>query len=311
MSVEELKSEMSKSSKSTKSDGYKSDVYMDDGRDTLLGVRSKSTSSVGGCGGVGGGVGGCVGGLDGVGGDTKVVELVTVDESIPSNRQVYQIHIDVESMGLYGTAFEVGARILNHERVEVATWRGYTDYRGTLEYGLPVTDPRNRTEWVEANVASVKLVREHDHKLVLVGLGYNVYPTSRALRDGFWAWYRKWYTTLTGTYSCTIEVVADCAYPVESNFFRACIEDDLAMRNWHGPFPLHEVQTLVAMLMKTRVMLSATPAQCMRFLAHLNRREVGELPEHDPLADARQSGRIYNFCEDVLNGSVTIDLAMF
>ena len=33
--------------------------------------------------------------------------------------------------------------------------------------------------------------------------------------------------------------------PVESGLFRACVEDSPAERTWEGPYPLHEVATLL------------------------------------------------------------------
>jgi hypothetical protein len=70
---------------------------------------------------------------------------------------------------------------------------------------------------------------------------------------------------------------ADCAWPVEARFLAACV-DDREDRYWQGPYPLHEIASL-------RLAAGFDP------LATVDRR-LGELPAHNPLADARQSARL-------------------
>lgn len=73
--------------------------------------------------------------------------------------------------------------------------------------------------------------------------------------------------------------VADCSWPVEARFLAACIDKDRRGRQWDGPYPLHDVATA-------------------RFAAGLDPlattdRLPNEEPKHDPLADARQSARLF------------------
>ena len=79
--------------------------------------------------------------------------------------------------------------------------------------------------------------------------------------------------------------VADCGAPCEAGFLRACVEDDLANRQWNAPYPLHELGTLL--------LVRGLDPQ-----ANYERLE-NELPKHNPLGDARQSGRLWieNYCE--------------
>lgn len=71
---------------------------------------------------------------------------------------------------------------------------------------------------------------------------------------------------------------ADCCWPVEARFLAACVDDRLEERQWEGPYPLHDIATL-------RLAAGFDP------LATVDRLP-GELPAHNPLADARQSARL-------------------
>lgn len=75
------------------------------------------------------------------------------------------------------------------------------------------------------------------------------------------------------------ELVADCAWPVEARFLAACVDDFPESRRWLGPYPLHDVASV-------------------RLAAGLDPRDTtprlpGEGPMHNPLADARQSARLF------------------
>ncbi len=80
-------------------------------------------------------------------------------------------------------------------------------------------------------------------------------------------------------------MVADCPWPVESRFLSDCIRD-LQMS---GPYPLIDVASVVLASGRDPV-------------ATFDRLE-NELPKHDPLADARQSARI--FIESLTNITTT------
>lgn len=74
-------------------------------------------------------------------------------------------------------------------------------------------------------------------------------------------------------------MVADCAWPVEARFLLACVRAGGGDRTWDGPYPLHDVAT-------ARLAAGLDP------LGTENRRP-DEMPAHDPLADARQSARLF------------------
>lgn len=96
--------------------------------------------------------------------------------------------------------------------------------------------------------------------------------TPKAVRDCFWAAWRRWAEQGAA-------LVADCAWPVEARFLAACIDDDPSGRQWLGPYPLHDVAS-------ARFVAGFDPLEAVARLPT-------ELPQHDPLADARQSARLW------------------
>lgn len=96
--------------------------------------------------------------------------------------------------------------------------------------------------------------------------------TTAEVRQAFWRDWRRW--AAEGAV-----LVADCAWPVEARFLAACIDMDPEGRRWQGPYPLHDVAT-------ARLAAGFDP------LATVDRLPSEE-PKHDPLADARQSARLW------------------
>lgn len=73
-------------------------------------------------------------------------------------------------------------------------------------------------------------------------------------------------------------MAVECGWPVEARFLNACIDDDRGARNWSGPYPMHEIAS---------IMLSAGMDPMTTY-----DRLPCELPAHEPLADARLSARL-------------------
>lgn len=96
-------------------------------------------------------------------------------------------------------------------------------------------------------------------------------PTKLHLRNTFWHEWRRWADV-------GAVLVADCAWPVEANFLSACVRQNHAEREWRGPYPLHDLASV--MLARGRNPLAP------------NDRLPDELPAHHPLHDARQSARL-------------------
>lgn len=97
------------------------------------------------------------------------------------------------------------------------------------------------------------------------------FESPKELRAEFWEmWvgYKKWGALL----------VADCCWPVEARFLAACVDDAPLTREWEGPYPLHDLASII--LAKGGDPLAT------------RERLPDELPAHDPLCDARQSARL-------------------
>lgn len=156
---------------------------------------------------------------------------------------------DVESVGLHGEGFAVGFVVVDSLGKPLAehcifcnpdTAQGNDDGR----------------DWVKTNCPELSGVKR-------------ISPIQ--VRNSFWSHYQIW--KAQGAI-----LVADCAWPVEARFLAQCIDDHAEQRQWEGPYPLHDLASIL--IAKGKDPLTKFP------------RLKTELPEHDPLNDARQSARI-------------------
>lgn len=161
--------------------------------------------------------------------------------------------LDVECIGLYGDVFAVGISILDEKGNEIESLFLRADHN--LANGL-----EDNKKWIEGNVIPT-----------LDKINCN---SLKELRDKFW----EFYTNSRGEYPDLI-IVSDCGSPCEAGFFRECVLDDIQNRQWSAPYPLHELGTL----------LLARGKDPLAIYSRLS----NELPKHNPLADARQSGRLW------------------
>lgn len=161
---------------------------------------------------------------------------------------------DVESIGLHGEGFAVGWVIINGYGVEVTQ-------------GL-VSCPQDKANLdVQYDCREDRLwVGEHIPELPR-GICYSC---PHQVRAAFWEQFQHWQKQ-------GALLVADCSWPVETRFLNQCVEDDRS-RTWEGPYPLHDLGSIL--LAKGKDPLQKFP------------RLENELPEHNPLCDARQSARI-------------------
>ena len=155
---------------------------------------------------------------------------------------------DVESIGLHGEGYAVGFVVIDKDGTE-------------LDSGVLACPPEKASgddpdrKWVAENIPPIA--------------SNHLNPNN--VRVYFWEKWMEW--KAKGAL-----MFAECAWPVEARFLIQCIEWDVNERRWHGPYPLHDVAS---------VMLAAG----MDPMANYDR-EPNELPKHDPLADARQSARL-------------------
>jgi hypothetical protein len=160
---------------------------------------------------------------------------------------VLAVVFDVESRGLHGEGFAVGAVVVNGDDI--------------IEEFLAACPP----EKAKGTDDNLRWVKENCPSMV------TDYETPAQVRSVFWDWWLKWKAqgaVLTG----------DCVWPVEANFLSACVGDNLATREWEGPYPLMDIAPIMW-------------ANGMNPLA-THSRWPDELPAHHPLNDARQSARL-------------------
>lgn len=157
---------------------------------------------------------------------------------------------DVESIGLHGEGFAVGWVIINQYGIEI-------------NHGLCACHPKlasgsqNNRKWVEENIQPISSLIQCN--------------STRDVRSCFWSQWVGWKTR-------GAILVADCCWPVEARFLAACVEDEPSEREWEGPYPLHDLASVI--------MAKGNDPLAKR------ERKANEIPEHNPLADARQSARL-------------------
>lgn len=154
---------------------------------------------------------------------------------------------DVESIGLHGEGFAVAWVVVNRDGERLGEGCMSTDPKQCAG-----TDEGRR--WVSENVPPLEQTS----------------PTKQHLRNTFWHEWRKWADR-------GAVLVADCAWPVEANFLTACVKLNHAEREWQGPYPLHDLASILLIL----------GADALAAAERLS----DELPVHHPLMDARQSAR--------------------
>jgi len=156
---------------------------------------------------------------------------------------------DVESIGLHGEGFAVAGGVY------IA---GAAQYE--FRFCCPTEEAAGSDDdraWVKANIPAMEITHRS--------------PAS--VRDAFWAeWLeaKKQYPK--------ISMAGECLWPVEAGFVARCISQDKETRNWEGPYPFHEIAS---------IMLSAGMDPMITY-----ERQPSELPTHEPLADTRLSARL-------------------
>lgn len=155
---------------------------------------------------------------------------------------------DVESIGLHGEGFAVAWVVVNldGERLDEGCLAcNPAQCAGTDESRL----------WVSENVPPLECTS----------------PTRHHLLNTFWFAWRYWADK-------GAVLVADCAWPVETNFMSACVRQNCVEREWQGPYPLHDLASVLLALDRDPLAI--------------NERQADELPTHHPLMDSRQSARL-------------------
>lgn len=159
--------------------------------------------------------------------------------------------LDVESIGLHGEGFAFGYVIIEDgKEIDSAHRSCHPDKAEGNESGR---------KWVDVNVPIPKYLED----------------SPEDVRLSFWSAWKYWKEK-------GAILFADCGWPVEARFLNQCVEDNLEVREWQGPYPLHDIATF-------RMALGFDPLGTYP-------RIKGETPAHNPLADARQSARLLMEC---------------
>jgi hypothetical protein len=132
----------------------------------------------------------------------------------PISGETKLLSVDVESNGLHGPAFAVGAVLIKLDGSIVDEFQARSPIEGEL-------DP-----WVKENVLPPMEDFAETHK------------DAKSMRADFWQWYKK--AKEQADY-----VMFDNGYPVEARFFLSCQDDDIDANYWDHPFPVLELASLL------------------------------------------------------------------
>ena len=160
------------------------------------------------------------------------------------------LSFDLESNGLHGQAFAVGAVVFDGHG------RTHEEFSARVDLGKEV-DP-----WVKANVLPVIADMQITH------------PDYISMREGFWEWYVKNQPDVD-------YVLVNNGYPVEYRFLLDCQEADMDTRYWQHPFPILELSSLQMLVQnKSKV----TKSKLFKQLSTTEKRFV-----HHPVHDAKKA----------------------
>lgn len=165
---------------------------------------------------------------------------------------------DCESVGLHGKTFAVAGGIYDIFGQAVPGSEFIFACDPHPQWAVAGREKEDM-EWIEANVT----IRE----------GAIRCGTSHEVRHRFWGLWEAAKAGFPG-----ISMFVECGWPVEARFLLECIADDPVTRNWKGPYPMHEIAS---------VMLAAGMDPMDPF-----DRQPQEMPPHEPLADVRLSARL-------------------
>ncbi len=163
------------------------------------------------------------------------------------------LSFDLETNGLHGKAFAVGAIVM--------------DAGGTVldEFSARARLTEKADDWVKNNVlpAIAEMPITHDNY--------------EELREAFWAWYLQ--AKPKADY-----VLVNNGYPVEYRFLLDCQEANLDDRYWQHPFPILELSSL---LLIADQISGATKRQLKKSLIDSSTHNT-----HHPLDDAKLAVRL-------------------
>jgi hypothetical protein len=157
------------------------------------------------------------------------------------------LSIDVESNGLHGAAFAVGAVLVNGRGEVLDEFVGRSPIEGEVD------------KWVTKNV--LPAVNELPEN----------YDSATKMREAFWTWYKA-------AKDQADYVLVDNGYPVEARFLINCQDEDLDNRYWDHPFPLLDLSSMLLQV--------AVKPQAVRHLLVADELGERVVQQHNPSFDA-------------------------
>ena len=135
----------------------------------------------------------------------------------PLNKDTKILSFDIETNDLHGTAFAVGAVVVDIKGNVIDAFVGRTKIVCAVH------------EWVQQKVLPV-----------ISDMPIN-YVSYEELREAFWRWY-------VSAEEKSDYVVVNNGYPIEYKFLLDCQSADLETRYWQHPFPILDLSSLLIML---------------------------------------------------------------
>jgi hypothetical protein len=170
----------------------------------------------------------------------------------PLSSQTKLLCFDLETNGLHGSAFAIGAVVID------AGGKVHDEFTARCK----IIDEVDL--WVKANV----LPAIEDMPIT--------HGTYKALREAFWRWYLK--AEQNSDY-----VLVSNGYPVEYRFLLKCQEENLEERYWQHPFPLLDLASLL-------IQVGDEPSNRAKLKAEIIKK--GNYLRHHPLHDAKVSALV-------------------
>jgi hypothetical protein len=170
----------------------------------------------------------------------------------PISKDTKILCFDLESNGLHGEVFAIGAVVMD------ANGKILDQFTGRSKINEDVD------EWVQKNVIPV---------IEDMTISHGSY---KDLREAFWRWYLQ--AEAKSDY-----VLVSNGYPVEYRFLIKCQEENLAERYWQHPFPILDLFSLL-------LQVNLEPGDRTRLQKELL--ETSGFTRHHPLHDAKLSAML-------------------
>ncbi len=157
------------------------------------------------------------------------------------------LSFDLESNGLHGEVFAVGAVVMDPSSEVIKQFTGRTKIVGQVD------------EFIEQTILPAVKDMPITH------------TSYKDLREAFW----RWYTQVVPEVDY---VLVSNGYPVEYRFLLKCQEENLAERYWQHPFPILDLSSLL-------IQATENPSQKTKLIKEIM--ESGHFAKHNPLDDAK------------------------